>query len=52
MTGVLSGFVASLGIAIVITSLTLKDRKSKDVIDATAGGAVRLIEAAVGQNPK
>jgi hypothetical protein len=52
VTGVVSGLAASAGIAIVITALTLPDRKSKDVIDATAGGAVHLIEAALGQKPK
>jgi hypothetical protein len=51
VTGVVSGLAASVGIAIVITSLTLEKRKSKEVIDSTANGAVRLVEAALGQNP-
>jgi hypothetical protein len=51
MTGIVSGLAASVGIAIVITSLTLPGRKSKDVIDSTANGAVRLVEAALGQHP-
>jgi ABC-type nickel/cobalt efflux system permease component RcnA len=52
MTGVVSGLAASIGVAIVITSLTLPNRKSKEVIDATARGAVSLVEAALGQAPK
>jgi hypothetical protein len=51
VTGAVSGLAASVGIAIVITSLTLDKRKSKEVIDSTANGAVRLVEAALGQNP-
>ena len=51
MTGIASGFVASLGIAMVITALTLQNRKSKEVIDSIAWGAVRLVEASLGQNP-
>ena len=52
MTGVVSGLAASIGVAIVITSLTLPNRKSKEVIDATARGAVSLVEAALGQYPR
>lgn len=51
MTGIVSGFAASLGVAMVITALTLNNRKSKEVIDSTANGAVRLVEAALGQHP-
>ena len=51
MTSALTGLIASVGVAMVITSLTLPGRKSKDVIDSTANGAVRLVEAALGQNP-
>jgi hypothetical protein len=36
----------------IITSLTLPNRKAKDVIDSTANGAVKLVEAALGQNPR
>jgi hypothetical protein len=52
MTGAISGLAASVGVAIVITSLTLPNRKPKEVIDATANGAVHLVEAALGQNPR
>jgi hypothetical protein len=51
VTNALSGFIASIGIAMVITALTLPNRKAKDVIDSTANGAVRLVEAALGQHP-
>lgn len=51
MTGVVSGFVASVGVAMVITALVLPNRKSKEVIDSIAWGATRLVEAALGQSP-
>lgn len=51
MTNAITGFVASLGVAMIITALTLPNRKAKDVIDSTATGAVNLVEAALGQKP-
>lgn len=51
MTNALSGFIASIGVAMIITALTLPNRKAKDVIDSTANGAVKLVEAALGQLP-
>lgn len=44
-------FVTAIGLAIVITSLTMKDRQTPAVIDALANGASRLTEAALGQMP-
>lgn len=51
MTGVAAGFVASLGVALIITALTLPDRKSKEVIDSFAWGATHLVEGVLGQKP-
>ena len=49
MTGIFTGLFASIGLAIVITSLTLKNRKAKEVIDSSANGVATIIEAALGQ---
>lgn len=44
-------FVTAIGLAIVITALTLGDRQTPAVIDSLATGASRLTEAALGQRP-
>lgn len=51
MTGVFAGFVASLGLALVITAATLPGRQTPAVIDSMAWGAAHLQEAALGQKP-
>lgn len=48
MTGIAGGLAASIGIAIIITALTMQNRKSKEVIDASANGVAAIIEAALG----
>jgi hypothetical protein len=47
-----TAFVASLGLAIVITALTLPGRQTPDVIDSLAWGAAHLTEASLGQRPR
>jgi len=44
-------FVAALGIAIVITALTLEGRQTPQVIDSIAYGAAYVTEASLGQRP-
>jgi hypothetical protein len=46
-----SGFVLALGLAIVITAMTLPGRQTPDVINSIATGAARLTEASLGQMP-
>lgn len=46
-----SGLVFSIGLAIVITALTLPDRQTPGVINSIATGAARLTEASLGQMP-
>lgn len=41
----------SIGLAIVITALTLPGRQTPGVINSIATGAVRLTEASLGQMP-
>jgi hypothetical protein len=48
MTGIAGGLAASIGIAMVITALTLPNRKAKEVIDSSATGVANIIEAALG----
>ena len=48
---VATAFVTAIGIAIIITALTLRDRQTPAVIDALANGASRLTEASLGQMP-
>ena len=43
--------VASIGLAIVITAMTLPGRQTADVINSIAWGASHLTEAALGQMP-
>jgi hypothetical protein len=50
VTGALSGFIASAGVALVITSLTLPNRKSKEVIDSIGTAGTRLVEAVLGES--
>ncbi len=47
----ITAFVTAIGLAIVITALTLQDRQTPAVIDSLANGASRLTEAALGQRP-
>lgn len=51
MSGIAMTFVAAIGIAIVITALTLEGRQTPAVINAFANGAARLTEASLGQMP-
>lgn len=46
-----SMFVFAIGIAIVITAMTMEGRQTPAVIDSLANGASRLTEAALGQSP-
>lgn len=46
-----SAFVFSLGLAVVITALTLPGRQTTGVINSIATGAARLTEASLGQMP-
>jgi hypothetical protein len=46
-----SAVFAAIGLAIVITALTLKDRQTPAVINAFATGASRLVESSLGQMP-
>lgn len=41
----------AIGLAIVITALTMEDRQTPAVIDSLASGAARLTEASLGQMP-
>lgn len=47
----ITAFVTAVGLAIVVTALTLPGRQTPAVIDAMASGAARLTEAALGQMP-
>jgi hypothetical protein len=51
MTNALTGFLASVGIALIITAATMKGRQTPAVIDSLAWGGAHLQEAALGQNP-
>jgi hypothetical protein len=51
MTGIGMALATAIGLAIVITALTLEGRQTPQVIDALATGASRLTEAALGQSP-
>lgn len=51
MNQVLLSFVASLGLALVITAATLPGRQTPQVIDSIAMGGAHLQEAALGQKP-
>ena len=48
MVGVASGLAASIGVALIITALTLPDRKSAQVVNAIANGTANVIEASLG----
>jgi hypothetical protein len=41
----------SIAVAIVLTAATLPDRQTTGVINATAVGTTRLVEASLGQMP-
>ncbi len=45
-------FVVALGLALVITALTLPNRKTPQVIDSLAWGGAHLEEASLGQMPR
>lgn len=51
MTRPLAGFIASIGLALVITALTLPKRQTPAVINSLAVGGTHLEEAALGQKP-
>ncbi len=51
MGNALTGFIASLGIALIITAATLPQRQTPAVIDSLAWGGAHLQEAALGQRP-
>jgi hypothetical protein len=51
MTGIFGGLAASLGLALVITALTLPGRQTPAVVDSLAWGGAHLQEAALGQKP-
>lgn len=51
MTNVLSAFVMSIGLALVITAATLPGRQTPQVIDSMAWGGANLMEASLGQRP-
>lgn len=51
MTSALTGLIASVGLALVITAATMKDRQTPQVVDSLAWGASHLEEAALGQKP-
>ena len=47
----ITAFVTAIGLAIVITALTLEGRQTPAVINSIANGAARLTEASLGQMP-
>lgn len=51
MTNALTGFLASIGLALVITAATMKGRQTPKVIDSLAWGGAHLEEASLGQKP-
>ena len=51
MTRPFAAFMATLGLAIVITALTLPQRNAPAVINSLSWGGVHLTEAALGQHP-
>jgi len=51
MSTPITAFVTAIGLAIVITALTLPDRQTTGVINSIATGAARLTEASLGQMP-
>lgn len=51
MTSVLSAFVTSIGLALIITAATLPGRQTSQVVDSVAWGGANLMEASLGQRP-
>lgn len=51
MTQMGMALATAIGLAIVITALTLPGRQTPGVINAIAMGAARLTEASLGQMP-
>lgn len=49
--GVVTAFIFSIGLAIIITAATLPGRQTVGVINSIATGAVHLTEASLGQRP-
>lgn len=51
MTSTLTAFIASIGLALVITAATLPGRQTPAVVDSLAWGGAHLEEASLGQKP-
>lgn len=51
MTSAFAGFLATIGLALVITAATLPGRQTPKVIDSIAWGGAHLEEASLGQKP-
>jgi hypothetical protein len=51
MSGAVAGLFVSMGLALVITALTLPQRQTVPVIDSLAWGGAHLAEASLGQKP-
>lgn len=49
MTSVFAAFIASVGLALVITAATLPGRQTNKVIDSLAFGGAHIEEAALGE---
>lgn len=52
MNTALAGLLASVGVALLITALTLPGRQTPAVINASAHGVGYLEQSALGQQPK
>lgn len=52
MTRPLAGLIAAIGVALIITALTLPHRQTPAVINAIASGGTHLEEASLGMVPK
>lgn len=48
MATVFAGLMASIGLALIITALTLPKRQTPAVIDSTANGIAKLETASLG----
>ena len=51
MTSVFAAFMASIGLALVITAATLPGRQTPAIVDSLAWGGAHLAEASLGQKP-
>lgn len=52
MNSALAGLIASVGLALVITSLTLKGRITPAVVNSSAHGLGYVEEASLGYQPQ